>query len=252
MPLVIVIRGSYKDSMLRIFLIGILFSSHAFAVRYGTKSYNNLVAHIKVGDATCTGVRVHRDYIMSAGHCFRNKSTSKYTVVYMDGTIKITAKKFISGVIIKGQSLGEELALIPLISINDDFVAPDFYLDQTLLPGMYDIYGYGMDYNGNIGTQRTGKVEFKKTYQYDGHKMLVVKPGKQNQNACPGDSGGPLFRTIDGKETLVGIVSFINHSERRLVSRGRDEAKLQACQIANQAFYVLLREHQEFINQHLN
>jgi hypothetical protein len=221
----------------------------AQAVRYGTHTEHPLVARLDIGDSICSGVRVHRDFILTVGHCFK-KGIKRFNLSYRDGNLNIKAKKNTSQVIFKGRGLSEELALIPIQSRNDEFQAPEFLsLDQIAAEDIYQIYGYGMNFAGRLGTQRKGEVYFQQILSHKNHKMLVVKPGPIQQLACPGDSGGPLFKQINGSEKLIGVVSFINHSQRQL---GSHAGKLKACQQANQAFYIIISEHQAFLQQHLN
>lgn len=236
-----------------LFILAVLISLPAHAIRYGTKANNKLVAHIKVGDATCTGVRIHRDFIATAVHCFSRRSVRRYKISYWDGNVKINARKYTSNVIFKGENYGEELALIPLKSKNDRFKAPMIYRGELDPAEPLKIYGYGMTYDGVIDNLHSGSVFFHHHYYYRGFPMVVVRPGERNQSPCPGDSGGPLFKEIDGEYQLVGVVSFIRNSEGRLSPRSNDERlKLKACQIGDRAYYVKLSEHQDFLDQHLN
>ena len=61
--------------------------------------------------------------------------------------------------------------------------------------------GYGHDENGRAGVKRMGTSVFDRDRSTESH--LFFTPGKDNQIACPGDSGGPLI--ANGR--VIGLAS---------------------------------------------
>ena len=73
----------------------------------------------------------------------------------------------------------------------------------------------GMEYNMQSPILRKAKVNSVPcTYSQTDNNIQLCANGKINQDeardACQGDSGGPLYRYENGKEILVGIVSWGN------------------------------------------
>ena len=232
-----------------------------FAIRNGQKVEKDYVGKISIGKSICTAVRVHEDHFLSVAHCFTQTSASSFKIKYKNGGKEITEKIQINDVIIKGHSTGEELTIIPinpkLDPLENEII--DISLD---LPNQNDIlnaYGYGYDHNGNSGSLKLGELSYKSMYVNDGHLMMITKPGDKNQLPCPGDSGGPLLN----QDGLIALVSFINNSDKKLDPEKEEQRQRRrrnfsfnkytyVCKEANQAYYILLREHLDFLNQHLN
>lgn len=99
-----------------------------------------------------------------------------------------------SGVII----LASPIAIAPLPH-NRDAMTPA----QKNQPVRF--VGYGL----TSAAARTSSGKKRQTSalltDYDATKLFVADPAN---NTCSGDSGGPVFMTINGKETIVGITSY--------------------------------------------
>lgn len=257
-----------KASLLVLFT---LLSTQVLAVRNGitvdnkyvaeltikTRSTNNRNSPFGLSSAsstnTCSGIRIHRNYILTVSHCFKDlRANGSFTVYYWDKNqwgqdVRFYAKVYHNNVIKNSLLLSEELALVPIYPTTDTFVEPDIYVGD-LTPSKLTFYGYGMNEKGNIGTLRTGELKQSYMKLVDENYMLVATPGEKNEHPCPGDSGGPLFKEINGENKLFGLVSYINNPN---VSLKDEDAKFQ-CNNASQSHFIVLQAHIGFLKTYMD
>lgn len=241
-------------------ILTVLVSANSYAIRNGSavnhRDQHNLV-RLAIGSGSCTGVRISRDFILSAAHCFRG-NPKKFTVHYINGTTKVKERVAFSDVIIKGKNLSEELAIIP---INPPELAADvdhtFYpvyhydFDSFTLLDEFAIFGFGIDSRGSLGQLRAGRVRFLQHYVVPAkytYPMMLVSPHKEDSFPCPGDSGGPIISKQNGIEELVGIVSFISSTKTKVEHLEQSEQ----CKRANVASYIPLNLHLDFLSRYLD
>ena len=65
--------------------------------------------------------------------------------------------------------------------------------------------GYGLD---NATTQTGGGIKRATTTTLTDHTSLLLHFSDGTHETCNGDSGGPAFMTIGGRETIVGLTSY--------------------------------------------
>lgn len=247
-----------------------LLSSQVLAIRNGVNVDNKYIAELSIktrssnnrGSAfglssnstnTCSGIRIHRNYILTVSHCFKDlRSNGSFTVYYWDKNQQGQDVRFYASVshrnVIKNSlMLSEELALIPIYPTTDSFIEPDIYFGD-LTPSKLTFYGYGMNENGKLGTLRSGELKQSYTKLVDENYMLVTTPGPKNEHPCPGDSGGPLFKEKDGKDKLFGLVSYINNPNVSLID---EDGKFQ-CNNANQSHFIILQNHVSFLKTYMD
>jgi trypsin len=75
--------------------------------------------------------------------------------------------------------------------------------------------GFGFDKGGSYGKLRAKEMTFDRyedgkdtAGKAIGHELLTVVPGPTNELLCGGDSGAPLFSSINGKITIIAVHSF--------------------------------------------
>ncbi len=88
--------------------------------------------------------------------------------------------------------------------------------DETITAGS-ELFGagYGYDVDGSSGKLRAKGMTFSKyenganfSGQTISRELLTVTPGPTNELLCGGDSGAPLFATINGQLAIVAVHSY--------------------------------------------
>lgn len=233
-------------------LISAVFSTSAFAIRNGVSgryfSEKNYTVEFSIDrgrdiEAVCSGVRIHQNYALSAAHCFEGiSSTRSFETKYYDSNGRrqeINPK--ISDVIIFDTVLERELALVPLGNPTDDFTPPIIF-KGNFTPSTIRFYGYGMRRNGTFGGLQTATLNWEHILNNRRGRLIVTSPGIGDAHPCPGDSGGPLFKEVDGEQHLAGIISFVRKSDGIM---GDDREKV--CRQADRAFFIPLQDHLDFL-----
>jgi secreted trypsin-like serine protease len=70
------------------------------------------------------------------------------------------------------------------------------------LPARVVGYGSNTHQNTGVGTKRTVTTNIVAA------NALLIQVGNSNAQSCHGDSGGPVFQTINGQNTAVAVTSF--------------------------------------------
>lgn len=231
---------------LSIFLI--FFLSNAYAIRKGQRvdlkdtSYH---AHITVGKSHCSGVRIHKDFILTLSHCFRD-SKSKITVKFFDSNLLISQEVSLKKITLLGTNSSDELAIMPINSTNEEFTAPIISNRTIRAKQKFTVWGFGLTTNSTAGNLHRGLMQFSTHYRPAGrHNMLVMRPTANDHIPCPGDSGGGIFDLKT--RSLVGLSSFINHSFRSLKSM----SAFNKCQNANRAYFIDLSQHLDVLSRYI-
>jgi hypothetical protein len=241
---------------LKLVLFIFTFSLPTFAVRNGMPTHHPALALLKFSKGrVCTGTRISKDYIISAAHCFK-ASSKRYRIQYYNAGKLIKAKMLTKFVKIKSRKFYEEYALIKTLPNPEEpfpeeimpvkaLSLTDFHINNVL-----KIYGFGHTGNGNLGTLRSGELEFSSTYveKNDSKQMLVMRPTNTDHLPCPGDSGGPLIYTDElGKEFMVGNVSFISNSDINVAKSLQGVDEIQQCLLSNRAYYLSIKENLDIL-----
>ena len=241
--------------MARLILILGCVAFNCFAIRNGVMKshiHHPYVVKLEMNNSICSGVRISEDYIVTAAHCFRD-NPRRFTVRYINHEgYRYYTKLYMNSVKIKSTKLEEELAVIKLNA--GAFVKyPEI---KTVQRGdfnsesLFEILGFGFNERGQEGKLRQGELNYALEFfrGADKYTMLQMKPTKDDQLPCPGDSGGPLFINEEGDRKLVGIVSYITDLDDRI---DVNDDVTDQCKFADRATYIPLSEHMDFLKDYL-
>lgn len=243
------LKGKYLGATLGLALL----STSAFAIRNGVSgryfNQKSTTVEFEINrgrdiEGVCSGVRIHQNYALTVAHCFTGVSENRtFKLTYYNSLgRRITINRKVSDNIVLDTELEKELVLVPLGNPTDEYVAP------TIFKGAYDpspirFFGYGMQRSGRFGGLQTATLTWSHILQNTYGKMIVTSPGVGDAHPCPGDSGGPLFKEVDGEQHLAGVISFVRRTDGEL---GTDRKKV--CQRANRAFFIPLQDHLDFLS----
>lgn len=168
------------------------------------------------GLAVCSGTLIAPDVVLTAGHCpetgiWVRRGTNVHSLGWFDHLgVKETARH----PQYSGEGKAYDVALFRLKDRVKD-VAPVKLIDPSAALAASDVggdvrhVGFGTTgddwhYVKDIGT---GGIKREVTYPITKLDDVFVYSGAPGKQTCVFDSGGPAFRTIDGAEVLVGVVS---------------------------------------------
>ncbi len=229
--------------MLRFFVLSLfLYSSAALCARNGIRvssaEYPNILYLKK---SKCSAIVLSRNWALSLAHCFTNRKFDNLYDSNNDYKAKVLKVKILS------KERSEELALIKIKSTKD-YWPERISKIYDKLPTSSDILfqvGFGRGINEKFAQSlKKTELAFSEIYEEKRWPMISLKPiDHLNAHPCQGDSGSPLFIEKNGVTYLLGITSFINHSQYRLGKK----SDRQICKQANRSYFIPLYMFQDFI-----
>lgn len=152
---------------------------------------------------SCTGFKVAAGRLLTAAHCVESGTTRVVAAVWDDAgnasAVRASAwvrhPQFLEG---NGQFEND----VAVVSFPDALPGPSMPILGSQAPAkgqVLFIAGWGApDYTLSVGSARIDQVT-------DDFVRISYNGGLSN--ACPGDSGGPAYRPVNGRQAAVGLVS---------------------------------------------
>lgn len=169
---------------------------------------------------SCTGVILARDLILTAAHCVL--PGADYKLVEFDAAGKPALKavaaiarhpQFDVNAVLRHQVTAD----VALLKLSEPMKRPAALLAaagaMVAVGDRFLVIGFGVATPGDGKSGGTARLaELVATGQPGTLQIRLVDPATKGESpglgACTGDSGAPVFRELDGKLAIVGVVSW--------------------------------------------
>lgn len=153
--------------------------------------------------ASCTATLIGKHTVLTAAHCVFPGQSHQFKLAGATYTTTLVVRHPQYGS--SSQGAENDIALMKLSS--DPPVTPSEVSRSAPFQGQkLTLIGFGVTYtNGkDSGVKR---IAYNDVYQVTSTKFTFTGASGSEGNTCSGDSGGPAFATVDGKEVHLGIHS---------------------------------------------
>lgn len=180
--------------------------------------YRQVVALTFNSNSFCTGTLIDNQTVVTAAHCvtaikLRTRDISAYRVYIGAGE---SGGRFQGQYEIKSSwihphyriSSGHDVAILRLKSKVTETIESAVILEKLVEDKILrnskklEIVGFGLDENNTKGIKKKVSTEVRQISNFE-----FMTGGEFKRDSCNGDSGGPIFTTIEGRFVLLGVVS---------------------------------------------
>ena len=162
----------------------------------------------------CTGSVISSTTVLTAAHCVDPTAVGANQVydvwtgpVFGQGTrLSVASVAWDTAFDINNPVAGHDIAIVKLAQPTTLAPLP---FGQSTGSGSVRIVGFGMNTHvvnpyipSGAGQKRQARTNI------DSATATQITIGNTGVQTCHGDSGGPAFQTINGRETIVGVVSY--------------------------------------------
>ena len=173
------------------------------------------------GGALCTGEIISPHVVLTAAHCAGGEDPTVTNAVWriylgpdfgkatQADLLAVKEAHYDPQFDINNLPGGHDVGVLIMQNALPTTIAPLTFnraaMDTGFDGNMVRFVGYGLD---NAAAQTGAGVKRQTTTTLSGHTPLLLSFTDGAHETCNGDSGGPAFMTVGGKEVIVGVTSY--------------------------------------------